>query len=209
MVACGVVLGCAWSISPSNGMSILENKYQQPRAPQLSGRRTSYYFLLHLGLDGFGFGLCTTSAFTPPAISSIHCASSSSEPSSSNLRAKRPTRPAVPSSSNAAARGLPVFHAGLFVVSRVSRASERGDVVQCVYAEPSARITFIGNLGTSGFGSVGARRFQTCVRPYGELETARLVLGVCWNRLGEGRRMHRGRASDEESMMVIAEGGGS
>ena len=67
---------------------------------------------------------------------------------------------------------------GLFVVSRVKRTNDLGDVVQCVKDVPSDRMTFCGNLGTIGFGNTGGRRFQTCVRPYGELDTALHCRGI-------------------------------
>ena len=51
---------------------------------------------------------------------------------------------------------------------------DRGEVVQCVNEVPSERITRCGNFGTIGFGRTGGRRFQTCVRPYGEVETVRI-----------------------------------
>lgn len=58
-----------------------------------------------------------------------------------------------------------VFHTGLFVVSRVRRMRERGDVVQWVKEVPSARMTSCGYFGTTGFGRVGLRLRQTWVRP--------------------------------------------
>jgi hypothetical protein len=62
----------------------------------------------------------------------------------------------------------------------VRRISERGDVVQCLKEDPSARMTRCGNCGTTGFGSRFGRRFQTCVRPYGDEETARVKGGWTW-----------------------------
>ena len=70
-----------------------------------------------------------------------------------------------------------VFQTGLFVVSRVSRMRERGDVVQWVNEVPLARMTSCGYFGTTGFGRVGLRLRQTWVRPYGEDETGRTNLG--------------------------------
>ena len=70
-----------------------------------------------------------------------------------------------------------VFQMGLFVVSRVRRMRERGDVVQWVNDVPSARMTSWGNFGTTGFGSVGLRLRQTWVRPYGDDETERASFG--------------------------------
>lgn len=50
---------------------------------------------------------------------------------------------------------------------------DRGEVVQCVNDVPSERMTSWGNFGTTGLGSVGRRRFHTCVLPYGDEETHR------------------------------------
>ena len=108
-------------------------------------------------------------------IQSTSCPPEPRAPTSTNLRLKRPNLPVVELSSSASSLvSDETFHIGLLVTSRVSRITERGDVVQCVNVEPSERITRCGNCGTTGLGSLFGRRFQTCVRPYGEDETLRV-----------------------------------
>ena len=53
-----------------------------------------------------------------------------------------------------------------------------------------------------GAGSLGARRRQTCVRPYGELEMVRRVISDCGFGVDELERAVRVRVNREESTSV-------
>ncbi len=59
--------------------------------------------------------------------------------------------------------------------------------------EPSTRTSRCGNTGTTGFGILFGRRFQTCVRPYGDEETERVC--VWWWKSG----------SEEEGSVVFVD----
>lgn len=99
---------------------------------------------------GGSFSACTPSCI-PVQLSTLT--------SSPNLLFHLPIRP-VPSSSSSCASSadLPhtrsvAFHKGWFVVSRVRIIRDRGEVVQCVNVDPSARVTCCGKWGTTGAGS--------------------------------------------------------
>lgn len=120
---------------------------------------------------GVAFLVCVVSE--PPSASLIQSISST------NFLLNLPRRP-VTSLSSAAPSPVreETFHSGWFVTSRVRRIKGRGEVVQCVKLDPSARMTRCGNWGTTGLGSLFGRRFQTWVRPYGEDETRRAQRGA-------------------------------
>jgi hypothetical protein len=53
-----------------------------------------------------------------------------------------------------------------------------------------------------GAGSLGARRRQTCVRPYGELEIVRRVISDCGFGMDELARAVRVRVNRDESSVA-------